>query len=225
MQRAVSLVSVLVLGSVWTLQGVHILPEPLPLPQEDFHLDRFMGRWFEVAVISTCPHYMQRKRGNPVIVALQLQHVALQGNFTMTATSVRNGSCQQTSTVYDLTNTPGRFFHHVFRFNAEVDSYVVKTNYDEYTMMLLLSTEKPSGNKTTIIKLYSRTVDVSPAVLLNFTTLVRQHGMSDEAIIMNQEKGECPPLQLVTEPTTQPQISAPKKSKRNVVPPVDSHNI
>lgn len=112
----------------------------------------------------------------------------------------RNGSCKQTSTVYGLTYTPGRFFHHVasmfsqllpifffllcphishqqslgsvtvHRFchtqqtedtflsaglGADVDSQVVRTNYDEYAMMLLLSTEKPSGNKTTIVKLYS----------------------------------------------------------------------
>lgn len=40
-------------------------------------------------------------------------------------------------------------------FGADVDSFVVDTNYDEYAMMLLLSTEKPSGNKTTTVKLYS----------------------------------------------------------------------
>lgn len=48
-----------------------------------------MGQWFEAAVVSTCPHYMQRKRGNPVIVAVQLQHVASESNFTMTATTIR----------------------------------------------------------------------------------------------------------------------------------------
>ncbi|XP_060929138.1 protein AMBP-like [Limanda limanda] len=225
MQNAVSLVSVLVLGSIWTLQGVHTLPATPPLPQEDFHLDQFMGRWFEVAVVSTCPYYMQRKRGNPVVLALQLQRVASQGNFTMTATSVRNGSCQQKSTVYHLTDTSGRFFHRNFRFDADVDSFVVETNYDEFALMFLLSTEKPSGNETTIIKLYSRTVDVTPAVRLNYKTLVRRHGLSDEAIIKNHKKDECAPRAREPEPTTEHQISAPKKSKRNVVSPVDSHYI
>ncbi len=40
-------------------------------------------------------------------------------------------------------------------FGADVDSFVVRTNYDEYAVMLQLSTEKPSGSKTTILKLYS----------------------------------------------------------------------
>lgn len=51
---------------------------------------QFMGRWYEVAVVSTCPHYLQRKSGNPVIVALELQHDASEGNFSVTATSFRS---------------------------------------------------------------------------------------------------------------------------------------
>ncbi|XP_054467896.1 protein AMBP-like isoform X2 [Anoplopoma fimbria] len=207
MQRVVSLWSLLVLGSACMVQAVPVILEPLVLTQENFDLARFMGKWFEVAVVSTCPHYMQRKRGNPVIVALELQHVASDGNFTMTATSFRNGSCKKTSTDYSLTNTPGRFFHHVARFAADVDSFVVHSNYDEYAMLLLLSIEKPSGNKTTSFKLYSRSMSVRPTVLDDFKTLVRQHGVSDEAIIMNQNKGVCVPGEQVTEPVTaQPQM-------------------
>uniref|UniRef100_A0A669C8H2 Lipocalin/cytosolic fatty-acid binding domain-containing protein n=1 Tax=Oreochromis niloticus TaxID=8128 RepID=A0A669C8H2_ORENI len=154
----------------------------------------FMGKWYEVAVVSTCPHYMQRKRGNPVIVALELKHVASEENFTMTATTFRNSLCTETSTDYSLTDTPGRFFYHTARLGADVDAFVVHTNYDEYAVMLLLSTEKPSGNKTTIAKLYSRTVEAGPAVLDHFKTLVREHGMRDDAVIMNQDKVLQPSL-------------------------------
>ncbi|TDH01956.1 hypothetical protein EPR50_G00168090 [Perca flavescens] len=195
MKRAVSLVSLLVLSSVWILQAVPVLSEPLP--QENFDLCRFMGKWYELAVVSTCPHYMQRKRGNPVIVALELQHVASESNFTMTATIFRNSSCKQTSTDYSLTKTPGRFFHHVARFGADVDSFVVHSNYDEYAMMLLLSTEKPSGIKTTTVKLYSRTMSVRTAVLDEFKTVVRQHGVTDDAIVINQNKGDTHTLMLM----------------------------
>ncbi|XP_069563109.1 protein AMBP-like [Brachyistius frenatus] len=211
MHGAGSLAFLLVLGSAWALQVAPVLTESLT--QKNFDLDQFMGKWYEVAVVSTCPYYMQRKRGNPVIVALELKPVASEGSFTMTASIIRNGSCEDTATHYNSTHTPGRFFHHVSRFGADVDSFVVHTNYDEYAMMLLLSTEKPSGNKTTSVKLYSRTVDVGPAVLDRFKTLVKQHGMSDEAIILNQYKGECVPGEQLTEPTTQ------HRSKRNVAPP------
>lgn len=196
MQRAGSLVFLLVLGSSWTLQMIPLTPEPLT--QKDFDLGRFMGKWHEVAVVSTCPHYMRRKRGNPIIVTVELHHVASAGNFTAVTTGFRNGTCKQTSTDYGLTNTPGRFFYHVARFGADVDSFVADTNYDEYATMFQLSTEKPSGNITTIVKLYSRTTNVTTAVLDDFKSLVRQHGLSDNTIIMNQNKGECVPGEQLT---------------------------
>ncbi|XP_074474188.1 protein AMBP-like [Sebastes fasciatus] len=213
MRSAVSLTFLLVLGSAWFLQ---VVPEPLILTEENFDLSRFMGRWYEVAVVSTCPHYMQRKRGYPVIVAVELKHVASEGNFTRMAASIRNGSCKQMTTNYSLTSTPGRFFHHVARFGADVDSFVVRSRYDEYAVMLQLSTEKPSGNKTTKLKLYSRTLSVGAAVLDDFKTLVRQHGVNDDAIIVNQNKGECVPGEQVTQPVT----AQPQSWKRNTVPPV-----
>ncbi|XP_031134002.1 protein AMBP-like isoform X4 [Sander lucioperca] len=231
MQRAASLVSLLVLSAAWILQAVHVLSEPLI--QENFDLGRFMGKWYELAVVSTCPHYMQRKRGNPVIVALELQHVATEGNFTMTAATFRNSSCKQTSTDYGLTKTPGRFFHHVARFGADVDSFVVHSNYDEYAMMLLLSTEKPSGIKTTTVKLYGRTMSVRTAVLDEFKTVVRQYGVTDDAIVMNQNKetdppplslhltvfpGECVPGEQMTMPVT----TEPQRWEKNTVPPAVS---
>lgn len=40
-------------------------------------------------------------------------------------------------------------------FGADVDSFVVRINYDEYAMMLQLSTDKLSGKKDTAAKLYS----------------------------------------------------------------------
>uniref|UniRef100_A0A3B4G1W5 Lipocalin/cytosolic fatty-acid binding domain-containing protein n=1 Tax=Pundamilia nyererei TaxID=303518 RepID=A0A3B4G1W5_9CICH len=217
MQGAVRPVSVLVMGwALVTFQVSPVEPKNLTLTQENFDLEQFMGKWYEVAVVSTCPHYMQRKRRNPVIVALELKHVASEENFTMTATAFRNSLCTETSTDYSLTDTPGRFFYHTARLGADVDAFVVHTTYDKYAVMLLLSTEKPSGNKTTIAKLYSRTVEAGPAVLDHFKTVVREHGMRDDAVIMNQDKGECVPGEKMTETPTQ--VIVPKGLNRNAVP-------
>ncbi|KAM9841001.1 protein AMBP-like isoform 2-T2 [Aulostomus maculatus] len=202
MQRAASLVSVLVLQWSWILQ-VH--PETLVVPQENFDLDQFMGRWYEVAAVSNCPLYMRNKRGDPAIVSLELKHAASQSNFTVTAASV-SGSCKQKSTRYNLTDTSGKFFHHVARLGADVDTYVVHTDYSDSAMMVLLSTETSSGNKTTIVKLYSRNRDVKAAVPVDFRALVRQHGISDDIIIMNEDRGECVPGGDETQHTPQAQV-------------------
>lgn len=39
---------------------------------------------------------------------------------------------------------------------ADVDNFVVETDYDEYAMLYLLSTQKASGYITQIVKLYSK---------------------------------------------------------------------
>uniref|UniRef100_A0AAQ4QUL9 Lipocalin/cytosolic fatty-acid binding domain-containing protein n=1 Tax=Gasterosteus aculeatus aculeatus TaxID=481459 RepID=A0AAQ4QUL9_GASAC len=163
MGRVVCVASLLVLSSVWMVQTVPVLLEPFIPTKENFDLDQFMGRWNEVAVVSTCPHYMQRKRRNPIIVALELQHGASDGNFTMTWLKGVIIQCDHTSTDYRLTNTTGRFFHHV----ANVDSFVVHYKHDEYAVIRLLSIEQPSGNKTTTFKLYSDTLLTAPGLEMN----------------------------------------------------------
>ncbi|CAL8321233.1 unnamed protein product [Lota lota] len=80
---------------------------------------------------------------------------------------------------------------HVSEFNADVDSYVVHTNYDEYAMWVILSTEQPSGIQSTLVKLYSRAMDVREGVLTQYRALVRNQGMSDDIIIYKDNKGEC----------------------------------
>ncbi|XP_020563409.1 protein AMBP-like [Oryzias latipes] len=114
MSKITHLMVLLVLGSARTQQIPIVL-------QDKFDLEKFMRGWYEVAVASTCPHYMQRKRENPEIVALKLEHVPFGSNFTMTTATSRNSSCIETSTNYFLTNTTGRFFHHVTRFRADIE--------------------------------------------------------------------------------------------------------
>ncbi|KAJ0015421.1 hypothetical protein NQD34_009041 [Periophthalmus magnuspinnatus] len=171
----------------WLAHGTSLQDTPIT-PQNHFNLDQFLGRWFEVAVVSTCPHFMQRKMRSPAIVQLDLNNT--ESNISVAATTFRNESCKSTFTNYSMTDTPGKFFYHVPKFNADVDVYVVDTNYVQYALMVLLSTELPEGNTTWIVKLYSRSKEVSEAMMENFKTLVRQQGI-DKTVIMNQDRGQC----------------------------------
>lgn len=47
---------------------------------------QFMGKWYEVAVVSSCPHYMKRKSVNPVVATVHLQHAASAPNVEKTST-------------------------------------------------------------------------------------------------------------------------------------------
>ncbi|XP_069559562.1 protein AMBP-like [Brachyistius frenatus] len=213
MQKSVLLVPLLVLGWTWTSQGVPVLPDPLYPTQENFDLTRFLGTWHDVAVASTCPH-MQRHRGDAAIGKLVLQRGTTEGKLKMTKTVLRRGTCMDISGDYELTTTPGRFFYHIAQWRADVDASVVHTNYNEYAIVIM-SKKKSSGDESTSVKLYSRTMAVRDTVLDDFKTLVRQQGMSDDTVIIKQNKGDCVPGQQVAEPTSQPK---PQRVRRNVVP-------
>ncbi|XP_041816307.1 protein AMBP-like [Chelmon rostratus] len=213
MQNSVILVSLLVLGWSWTLQGLPVLSEPLYNTQENFDQAQFLGTWYDVAMASTCPHLQNQKR-DAAIGKLVLQSSTTAGKLKATRTVLRHGKCKEMSVDYEVTSTPGRFLYHVTRWRSDVDAYVVHTNYNEYAIVIM-SKQKPSGNKSTSLKLYSRSRTVRATVLEDFKTLVREQGMSDDTIITKQDKGDCVPGDQAEETEAQ---AEPQRRRRNVVP-------
>ncbi|XP_008284457.1 protein AMBP-like, partial [Stegastes partitus] len=151
MQNAVVLVSLLLLGWTWTLQGLPVLPEPLYPTQENFDVTRFLGTWHDLVVATTCT-YMQRNRGDAAIGKLVVQRGATEGKLKTTKTGLRGGTCKEMTGDYELTDTPGRFFYHIEKYNADVDAYVVHTNYNEYAIVIM--SKKKSTGTSTSLKLY-----------------------------------------------------------------------
>uniref|UniRef100_A0A672J5P3 Protein AMBP n=1 Tax=Salarias fasciatus TaxID=181472 RepID=A0A672J5P3_SALFA len=200
MQKAAILVPLLVLGWTWTLQGLPVLPEPLYSTQENFDLNRFMGTWYDVAKASSCPHM----RRHSAIGKKVLQKGPAEGKIQMKSTMLRNGTCVEISGEYELTDTPGRIFYHNARWKADVDAYVVHTNYIEYAIVIM-NKQKSSGQKSTSFVLYSRTKSVRDTVLDDFKTLAKQQGMSDDSIVIKQDQGDCVPGQQVAPPAARPQ--------------------
>ncbi|XP_070707000.1 protein AMBP-like [Pempheris klunzingeri] len=213
MHKAATLVSLLVLGWTWTLQGLPVLPEPLYPTQENFDLARFLGTWHDVVVATTCTHMLSH-RADAAIGKLVLERGTTEGKLKMTLTGLRHGSCKEMSGDYELTATPGRFLYHIKKWGADVDAYVVHTNYNEYAIVIM-DKQKSSGEKSTSVKLYSRTRSVRATVLDDFKTLVRQQGMADDSVIMKQDKGDCVPGLQVAAASPQPE---PQRRKRSVVP-------
>ncbi|XP_016141492.1 protein AMBP [Sinocyclocheilus grahami] len=129
--------------------------EPVLQPQENFDVNRFMGKWYDIAIASTCP-WLKRHKGDAAIGSLELQSSGSTQTISMTHISRRHDSCKSISGEYQLTKTPGRFHYHNAKWNADVDSYVVHTNYDEYALVVMYK-QKPGGEKTTSVKLYGKT--------------------------------------------------------------------
>uniref|UniRef100_A0A673B4C7 Protein AMBP n=1 Tax=Sphaeramia orbicularis TaxID=375764 RepID=A0A673B4C7_9TELE len=188
MYKVMILGSLLVLGWTGTLQGLPVLSDPLFPTQENFDLTQFLGTWHDIAVGKKCSHAHQTPRGEAAIGKLDLATSTTENKLKMTRSVLRQGTCHQMSGDYELTSTPGRFFYHVAKWNADVDAYVVHTNYKEYAIMIMKKT-RGLGDETTSVKLYSRTMDVRPTILEDFKTLARQQGLTDENITIKQNKG------------------------------------
>ncbi|XP_029024859.1 protein AMBP-like [Betta splendens] len=214
MLKAVVLVPVLVLGWAWSIQGVPVLSDPVYPTQENFDLSRFLGTWHDVAVASTSPH-VQQHRADAAIGKLVLQRGSAAGKLQMTRTVLRRGACKEISGDYELTSTPGRFSYHSAKWGSDVDVYVVHSNYNEYAIVISIK-EKTAGQKSTSLRLYSRSTTVRPTVMDDFKTLVRQQGMSEAAIVTKQNKGDCVPGQQEAEPSAQPEPL--QRARRDAAP-------
>ncbi|KAL0965846.1 hypothetical protein UPYG_G00286510 [Umbra pygmaea] len=200
------------LGFVGVLHGVPVLSEPLFTTQENFDLTKFLGKWHDVAVASTCP-WVQRHKADAAIGTLELQTGSTDGKISMKKKMKRHGTCKEISGEYQLTNTPGRFTYHVAKWGADIDAYVVHTNYNEYAI-ILMSKQKTGGEKTMSAKLYSRTMEVRATILDDFKRLVKEQGMADDTIIIKQSKGDCIPGVETVAAEPQPDVT---RTKRNVV--------
>ncbi|CAL9683730.1 unnamed protein product [Knipowitschia caucasica] len=206
-----TLLSVLLLGWTWSLHAVPMPTEPLYPTQEHFDLTQFLGTWYDLAVATKCTH-SQHRRGDAAIGKLVLQRGAGQ-TLKMTRTMLKQNLCLQITGEYELASTPGRFFYHVAKWNADVDAYVVHTNYNEYAIFIM-NKKKPTGDSVSV-KLYGRSKDIRPTILEDFKTLARQQGISNEFITIKQNKGDCIPGEQVPAPSTQPETP---RVRRSVVP-------
>ncbi|KAK2494570.1 hypothetical protein MC885_007093 [Smutsia gigantea] len=93
---------------------------PVPTPpdniqvQENFNLLRFYGKWFHVAMGSTCP-WLKRLKDRLAISTLVLGEGVTEQEISMTSAHWRKGICEEISGAYEKTGTDGKFLYHKSR--------------------------------------------------------------------------------------------------------------
>ncbi|XP_077478248.1 protein AMBP-like [Stigmatopora argus] len=208
MRNFALLVPTLLLAWAWTIQALDST-EPLYPTQENFDLTRFLGTWHDVAVAKTCKN-MDHHKKESAIGKLVLQRGEMMDKLDMTRTVLKNGTCKEKTGDYTLTATPGNF--RFAKWGAEVDAYVVHTNYEEYALMIMVKNVFPQQSSISV-KLYSRTMDVRDTVLDDFKRLAIEQGISNDNIIIKQNKGDCVPGEVV-----EVLPSFLERAKRNAAP-------
>ncbi|XP_058158490.1 protein AMBP [Dasypus novemcinctus] len=180
--------------------------------QENFNLSGIYGKWFNVAIGSSCP-WLKKLKGRLTVSTLVLGEGTTEDEISTTSTRWRKGVCEEISGTYEKTSTDGKFRYHKSRWNVTMESYVVHTNYDEYAIIL---TKKFSRHGPTLTaKLYGRQPQLRDSLLEEFREFALGVGIPSNSIFILSDKGECVPGEQESE-------SAPSmRARRAVLPQED----
>ncbi|KAJ8286601.1 hypothetical protein GJAV_G00041020 [Gymnothorax javanicus] len=186
---------VLVLALVAPAFGGLVSTPSLYPTQENFNKSRFMGKWYDIAMASSRIHQL----GGELPMGTWELSLEESGTVGLKMTAFRQRICMEITAVYGLTETPGRMLFHT-KFGT-VDAYVIHTNYDEYAIVAMV--RKSHGNKSTTFKLYSRTMELRPTVMTDFTQLVKEQGIDEGSILLHHKHEKCTPGEVQLEPEFQ----------------------
>uniref|UniRef100_A0A8D0TWT1 Protein AMBP n=1 Tax=Sus scrofa TaxID=9823 RepID=A0A8D0TWT1_PIG len=167
--------------------------------QENFDLSRIYGKWFHVAVGSTCP-WLKRFKDKMTMGTLMLGEGATEREISVTKTHRRKGICEVISGAYEKTSTDGKFLYHKSKWNITMESYVVHTNYDEYAIFLTKKFSRRHG-PTLTAKLYGREPQLRESLLEEFREVALGVGIPEDSIFTMPDRGECVPGEQEPEPT------------------------
>uniref|UniRef100_A0A7M4EWE9 Lipocalin/cytosolic fatty-acid binding domain-containing protein n=1 Tax=Crocodylus porosus TaxID=8502 RepID=A0A7M4EWE9_CROPO len=129
--------------------------------QENFDPDRIYGKWYDIAIGTTCQWMKNYK-----------------DKFNMGTLVLEPGLTSDQISTTKL----GHFTAHV-----SIVSYVLHTNYDEYSIMLM--EKKSTFGLTTTLKLYGRSPVVRESLIEEFRLLAHELGIPDDSIFILINKG------------------------------------
>ncbi|XP_054440892.1 protein AMBP [Pteronotus mesoamericanus] len=193
-----------------------VTANPVPTPpddiqvQENFSITRFYGKWFHVAMGSTCP-WLARFKDRLTMSTLLLREGETETQISTTSTRWRKGVCEEISGIFEKTDTDGKFRYHKSKWNITIESYVVHTNYDEYAIILTKKLSRHHG-PTITAKLYGREPQLREDLLEEFREVALGLGIPEDSIFTLTNRGECVPGEQEPEPTS------PPRARRAVLP-------
>ncbi|XP_004677464.1 PREDICTED: protein AMBP [Condylura cristata] len=192
---------------------------PVPSPSEDiqvqenFDVSRIYGKWFHVAIGSTC-QWMKKFMDRMTVSTLVLGEGDTEGEISMTSTRWRKGVCEEISGAYEKTDTNGKFLYRKSKWNITMESYVVHTNYDEYAILLTKKFSRRHGTTITA-KLYGRQPQLRESLMEEFRQVAQGAGIPEDSIFTMVNRGECVPGEQDAEYTP------PSRARRAVLPEED----
>uniref|UniRef100_A0A6J0UVN9 Protein AMBP n=1 Tax=Pogona vitticeps TaxID=103695 RepID=A0A6J0UVN9_9SAUR len=179
-------------GNPLAATGAGIIPI-----QENFDEARFYGKWYGVALGTTCRWMKQHKErftmGTTVVGPGKTPE-----EISLTSTRLRQGLCSRVTADYQKTSTPGKVTYYNSKWKANVENFVVRTDYDEYAFVVMK--KNSSHGFTTTAKLYGRTPTLREDLVAEFRQFALDLGIPEDSIFLLINTGECVPPETESEP-------------------------
>ncbi|XP_042334873.1 protein AMBP-like isoform X2 [Sceloporus undulatus] len=158
--------------------------------QENFQEARFYGKWFGVAIGTSCP-WMKQHKDRFNMGTMMVAPGKTNQEMSFTSTRLRQGLCSQVTGNYQKTGIPGKLSYYNPKWKAHIESYVSRTNYDEFAFIAMK--KNSTHGLTTTAKLYGRNPEVREGLLAEFRQFALDLGIPEDAIFTLKNAGECVP--------------------------------
>ncbi|XP_010006173.1 PREDICTED: lipocalin-like 1 protein [Chaetura pelagica] len=146
--------------------------------------NKVAGQWHIVALASDSESYLQKK--DELKMAMAKIVVLGEGDLKISFAIPTPEGCKKFESLYKQTGTPGQYYS-TDRGNKTVQ--VVDT--DGKTYAVVFATRVKAGKPLHMLRLYSRTREVSPKVTAQFKKLAKEKSFTDEMIRMLPRQEEC----------------------------------
>ncbi|NXP70636.1 AMBP protein, partial [Ramphastos sulfuratus] len=177
--------------------------------QENFEAERIYGKWFDIAIGTTCT-WMKNYKEKFSMGTLVLGPGPSDDQISTTSTRLRQGDCKQTSGEYQKTSTPGKYTYYNPKWDVSIQCYVLRTNYEEYAVILMR--KKSSFGPSISLKLYGMSPELREDLIESFQQLALEMGIPADSIFILTNRGECVPQETAAAP--QPCASFPMQRAR-----------
>uniref|UniRef100_A0A8C2TWU4 Protein AMBP n=1 Tax=Coturnix japonica TaxID=93934 RepID=A0A8C2TWU4_COTJA len=154
--------------------------------QENFEPERMYGKWYDVAVGTTCK-WMKNYKEKFSMGTLVLGPGPNTDQISTISTRLRQGDCKRVSGEYQKTDTPGKYTYYNPKWDVSIKSYVLRTNYEEYAVILMKKTS--NFGPTTTLKLYGRSPELREELTEAFQQLALEMGIPADSIFILANKG------------------------------------
>ncbi|NXY91692.1 AMBP protein, partial [Alcedo cyanopectus] len=165
------------------------------------------GKWYDIAIGTTCT-WMKDYKEKFSMGTLVLGPGPSSNQISTASTRLRQGDCTEVSGEYQKTSTPGKYTYYNPKWDVSIQSYVLRTNYEEYAVILMK--KKSTFGPSTTLKLYGMSPEVREDLIEAFQQLATELGIPEDSIFILANRGECIPQDTAT---------SPQRARRAVLPP------